>query len=257
MNLVSFGPFRGINNRLPDFALKAESGDWLRAAMNVDLDDAGRLRRRVGQTRMQALADPHSLYQTADGRLFVVISAALYLITLPTYSQTLVKVLSTNSRVFYAEHNGSIYYSNNVDSGRISRSNAWYPWALPTPDLPAVSTIAGALTAGKYLIAVTYCNNDTGEEGGAKGSTQHALAVAGAMRVALPGAVTGATHVNVYASDLNGSLPYLHGSVPTGTATYDVTTIGSSGRACSTFGLEPMPAATGLFFHKGRLGAIT
>jgi hypothetical protein len=256
MNPASFGPFRGINNRRPDFAMKTDAGDWLRAAMNVDLDDAGRLRRRVGQTRIQALTDPHSLYQTADGRLFVVISAMLYLITLPTYSQTLIKALSSNSRVFYAEHNGSIYYSNAVDSGRISRSNAWYPWALPTPDLPAVSSIAGALPAGKYLVAVTYTNSDTGEEGGAKGSTQHTLAAPGAMRVTLPAATTGATHINVYVSDLNGSVPRLHGAVATGAATYDVAAA-SDGRPWATAGLEPMPAATGLFFHKGRLGAIT
>lgn len=253
---VNLGPFRGINNRLPDFALHSDAGDFLRSALNADVDDAGRLRRRIGQTRIQALSAPHSLHKTADGRFFVVISSVLYRITLPAYTQAIVKVLSANSRVSYAEHNGDLYYSNGVDSGRISGSNTWYPWGLPTPALPAVATIAGALPAGKYLVAVTYSNSDTGEEGGATGSTQHELAAPGALRVTLPEAVTGATHVNIYVSATNGEVPCLHGSVAAGTPSYDITTLTTT-RFCATIGLEPLPAGVGLFTHLGRLGVIS
>lgn len=250
------GPFRGMNNRLPDFALRTEGGDFVRSAVNVDLDDSGRFRRRNGQTRVQALTSPHSLRRTADGRHFVVIGSALYRVTLPTYSQTFVKALSSNARVYYVEHNGDLYYSNGQDCGRIAADNTWYPWALPTPSLPSVAVISGSLPAGRYLVAVTYSNSVTGEEGGAKGSTQALLEVSGAMRVTLPGAVSGATHVKVYVSNINGSAPCLYASLAVGTASCDITSLPVNSETLRTIGLEPMPAGVGLFFHLGRIGSI-
>ena len=53
------GPFLGINNRLPDFALATEKGRWLREAENVDIDNAGRVRRRKATSLVQALPAPH------------------------------------------------------------------------------------------------------------------------------------------------------------------------------------------------------
>lgn len=256
LSRATIGPFRGINNRLPDFALRSDAGDFLRSALNVDVDDAGRLRRRIGQTRIQVLSAPHSLYETTDGRFFVVIGGVLYRITLPAYTQAVVKVLASNSRTYYAEHNGDVYYSNGTDSGRVSAAGTWYPWALPTPSLPAVTPIAGSLPPGKYLVAVAYSNVDTGEEGGARGSTQYELSSPGALRVTLPTAVVGATHVNVYVSSTNGGIPCLHGSAAVGEATYDVTTLVTT-LTCAAIGLGPLPAGTGLFVHLGRLGVIS
>ena len=255
LKTASIGPFRGVNNRLPDFALSSEDGDFVRSAVNVDLDDAGRFRRRPGQELVQALTSPHSLFETTDGRFFLVVDAALYRITLPTYSQTLVKVLSTNAETFYVEHNGDVYFSNGTDSGRIASDDAWYPWALPTPNYPAIATIAGGLAPGTYQLALTYSNATTGEEGGAKPALTHELTSTGGIRVTLPGATTGATHVNVYVSACNGDVPCLQTTVLVGTSSVDVTAI-STTRACSTIGLSPLPAGTGTFFHMGRLGVI-
>ena len=253
---VPIGPFRGINNRLPDFALRTDAGDFVRSAINVDLDDSGRFRRRVCQTKIQSLSAPHSLHQTVDGRYFVVIGSVLYLVTLPSYSQTLVKVLSSSARVYYAEHNGDLYYSNGQDCGRIAADNTWRPWALPTPDAPVVEAIAGTLPAGRYRVAVTYSNSVTGEEGGAKAATQFVLDSSGAMRVTLPGAVTGATHVTVYVSNINGGVPCLYAAMDVGTAYCDITSLPINSASLQTEGLEPMPAGTGLFLHLGRIGAI-
>ena len=47
MKTQNLGPFLGINNRLPDFALHVDQkGDYLSAADNVDIDNTGRIRRR-------------------------------------------------------------------------------------------------------------------------------------------------------------------------------------------------------------------
>ena len=53
MKTTPIGPFLGINNRVPDFALRKStaqlSGNYLREAENVDIDNARRLRRREGE----------------------------------------------------------------------------------------------------------------------------------------------------------------------------------------------------------------
>ena len=253
---VQIGPFLGTNNRRQDFSLRTDAGDFVRSAINVDLDDSGRFRRRVCQTRVQSLPAPHSMYKTTDGRHFVVISSVLYLVILPEYSQTLVKVLTTNARVYYAEHNGDLYYSNGQDCGRIAADNTWFPWALPSPNAPVVAAIAGTLPPGRYRVAITYSNSITGEEGGTKGATQFALSAIGALRVTLPGPVPGATHIRVYVSNINGGAACLYASLAVGTAYCDISSLPIDSAPLQTDGLEPMPAGTGLFMHLGRVGAI-
>ena len=90
-------------------------------------------------------------------------------VTLPSYSQTLVKVLSSNARV-YAEHNGDLYYSNGQDCGRIAADNV-APWALPTPRGRSGRGSRGRRSAGGRGTGSQspYSNSVTGKEGGAKG----------------------------------------------------------------------------------------
>lgn len=257
MKTIGIGPFLGINNRLPDFALHGnDGGHFVRAAENVDIDNAGRLRRRRGYDLIQAMSGAHSIYD--DGaNVFLVRGATLYKMTSATpYAETLVKLLSSDSRVSCAPYNGDIYYSNGTDSGRIAASGAWYPWALPSPAQPTVTSIAGTLPAGRYQVALTYYNNVTGEEGGCAGSTAHELTTDGALRVAIPGATTGATHVRVYCSTLNGGVETLQTTVAVGTSSVDLTSLVVNGAQCSAMYQEPMPACTRIFTHMGRLCGV-
>lgn len=251
MKTLPSGPFLGINNRLPDFALSTDKGRWLREAENVDIDNAGRVRRRQAATLLQAVSDPHSLYTTTGGTRYAVIGGSMYVITLPSYTQTLFKVLSNNNPVSYVEYAGSLYYSNGTDSGRIE-SGIWFPWALPTPSSPTVATVAGDLYAGWYQVAVSYYNNVTGEEGGVSPSSSYELTADGGLRVTLPSTTAGATHINLYVSTVNGAIPILVATVATGTATYDVTAPGSVGREANQRHESPIPAGVP-FLHNGRL----
>jgi hypothetical protein len=252
MKTVSIGPFLGINNRVPDFALKAEAGDRLRDATNTDIDNAGRCRIRDGQTLIQALTAPHSYHETTDGARFIVRASALYAVTVPAYSETLVKSLSSNSAMSYLEHDGALYFSNGTDSGMVV-SGTVHPIGMATPAAPAVTNIAGALHSGRYQVGVTYSNSVTGRESGNAGTTLYELAATGALRVTLPGASAGATHINVYVSELNGSVAYLHSTVAVGTATLDVTSLATTTRPMNEDYEEPLPAGINLFFLKGRL----
>jgi len=145
---------------------------------------------------------------------------------------------------------GDHYFSNGVDSGRIT-SGVYYPVGLPTPVSPTLTAVGGSLLKGWYQVGVAYTNTTTGEEGGISASGNLELTSAGGLRVPLPGATTGATHVNIYLSDSNGTVPRLHSTVTAATTTIDLTVL-STGRPSAGRFEEPLPAGT-LFAHNGRL----
>lgn len=251
MKTIPKGPFLGINNRRPDFDLRTESGDFVRDAVNVDLNNAGRFSRRKASELVQAMTSPHSLYMTSSTTGYLVRSGTMYAITLPAYTETLFKVLSNNNQVHWLEDNGDLYYSNGTDSGRVS-AGVWYPIALPTPAAPSPSSLpAGSLFAGSYRVALSYYNAATGEEGGISPSANYALAADGGLRVTLPAATAGATHVNVYCSTVNGKHPMFCASVALGTATYDIVAPGS-GREANQRYESPLPPGK-LFLFNGCL----
>ena len=259
MKTISKGGFLGLNNRLPDFALhKDKVGDYLRDAINVDVTDSGHLVRRKALSLVQALTGAHSLFGE-----YLVIDSAIYRITLPTYSQTLVKTLTSNAKMAWHELNGDLYYSNGTDTGRIDASGNLTPWGLPLPAEPTVATLPGGLPAGYYQVAVSYARYSGGtavanllEEGGVSPSNNYELTSDGALRVTLPAATVGATHINVYVSTQNGSIPMLQAVVPVGTATVDVTVLTMGRDAVQRFE-EPLPAGHRVFSFNGRLCCLS
>ena len=247
------GPFLGINNRLPATALHVDKvGDFLADAENIDIDNAGQLRRRQAAALIHPLAAPHSLYMTSDTAGFMVMASELYAVTLPTYSATSIKALTSNAAMSYAEIGGVLFYSNGTDSGRIVGGVA-LPMAFPTPDAPTVAGgIGGDLPAGKYRVAVAYCNPVTGEEGGVSPSQTIATIATGGLRITLPPTTTGATNANVYLTTLNGSVLMLSTSVVLGLwPTVDVIAE-ASGRPAMQRHEKPLPAGR-MFAFQGAL----
>ena len=76
----------------------------------------------------------------------------------------------------------------------------------------------------------------------------------GGFRVTLPGAVPGATHVNIYLSEANGAIPRLLATVAVGTATYDCVAL-PTGRQNNGRFEQPLPEGR-LFFSNNRLCSI-
>ncbi len=251
MKTTPIGPFIGINNRLPDFALHVKDrGDYVRAADNVEISNAGTVHSRKVPELIQAMTGAHSLFNDLYVR-----SSVLYRATFSPFAETLVKLLVSNARMSYCVINGDTYYSNGTDSGRIAANGTVYPWALPTPSAPAVAPIAGTLFKGRYQVAVGYANAATGEEGGVSASTNYELSADGGLRITLPAATTGATHINVYVSSVNGSIPFLQTTVATGTTTVDVTAR-TDGREANQRYEAPLPAGTRLFEFNGCLCSV-
>lgn len=264
MNTLPLGPFLGVNNRLPDFALHVPKvGDWLRSGVNVEVTNAGTIVRRKAASLIQAMAGAHSLHMVSDTAGYLVRDSVLYAITLPTYSETLVKVLASDARLSWVETMGGLYASNGTDIGRVS-GTTWTA-ALPTPGKPTSSAIGGGLEPGQYQVAVSYVRlsgSDLLEEGGVSAALAVTLATQGGIRVNLPAATAGATHINIYLTQANGEVPYLLGFVAAGTAIYDCIALPTDREAPVRFDSKgskqieaPLPAGE-LFSSMGRLCSI-
>jgi len=218
MKTQQLGPFLGINNRLPDFALHvSQTGDYLRAADNVDIDNKGNLHRRKADTLFEAMTDAHSLSPNAD---YLVRDSVLYSITLPAYTETSFKTLSSNAPLTWVAEGDDLFYSNGTDGGRIT-SGLWYPLGIATPAAPNLTAIGGNLLAGQYQVGVTYTNSVTGEESGISPIVVITLSSTGGIRVTLPAATDGATHVDIYLTASQGSALMWLDQVTVGTTTYD------------------------------------
>lgn len=250
MKTFSLGPFLGLNTRRPDFALGTEEGAYLRAANNVDVTSTGHLVRRPGETLLQAMSNAHSLKMITTTTGFLVRGSALYAVTLPAYTETLVKILTSDANMSYVNVGDDWYYSNGTDIGRV-HAGVEYPIALAAPVAPTLSGIGGDLPAGRYQVGATYLNASTGEEGALSDLAYFERTTLGGIRATLPGATTGATHVNVYLTECNGTAPMLHSSVTTATATIDLTTM-PGGRVAAQRSEAALPAGT-LFYADGRL----
>ncbi len=250
MKAKNIGPFLGINTRLSDSALSTKDGDYVRDAVNVFTDSSGNFIRRKPLELVQAITAPHSLHKSVSGNFYLVRDSVLYRVTLPGYSETFVKALTSNSRMSYDDYAGATYFSNGVDSGRVEGATA-YPIALPTPDTPAVTQVAGTMPSGTYQVAVAYLNAVTGERGGVSASNNPAVTGPGGLRVSLPPVTAGATHVEVYVSTQNGSIPMLATTVAVGTATVDISAPGTGMEATQRYE-APLPAGE-LFMFNGAL----
>ena len=262
---MKLGPFLGLNNRLPDFALHVPKvGDWLRSGDNVEVTNAGTIVRRKAASLVQSMTGAHSLHMISDTAGYLVRDSVLYAITLPTYSEALVKVLASNARLSWVETMGGLYASNGTDIGRVS-GETWTA-AFPTPAKPELNgAIGGGLEPGQYQVAVSYVRlsgSDLLEEGGVSEALAVTLATQGGIRVNLPAATAGATHVNIYLTQANGEVGYLVSFVVAGTTIYDCISLPTGREAPVRFDSKgakqieaPLPAGE-LFSSMGRLCSI-
>lgn len=255
MNTKPLGPFLGVNNRLPDFDLNVRTrdvkGTYVRSATDVVLTGSGTFVSRKSCDRLQAVSGAHSLFGG-----YLVRAGVLYKVTLPNYSETLVKLLTSNAQGDWLALGTDYYFSNGVDRLRIDSNGVVRPWGMPTPNSPdGVSSVSGTLTPGWYQIAVAYVNEATGEEGGVSASCNYYLGEEGGLSVPLPGAEDGATHVVLYVGRANGEVPTAFGTYPIGTASVTVT-YPADGRPAPQRYEEPLPAGDQLFYYNGRLCSI-
>ena len=155
--------FKGLKNTVTAERL---GGEDLARAINVDLDDAGQIRRRRGY-RQVASGNFHSLWTANDGTVYGVKNEALGIIR-PDYSFETLKPQVGDARIAYVQVGDDVFFSSEdvsgiVTAGQVSDWGAqvspgeWHsPVVNPTSTLP---DIAGKLLGKPPMAtALTYYN---------------------------------------------------------------------------------------------------
>lgn len=241
--------FLGMNTRLPEFSLVVRDvGRYVRDALNVMFNKDGSAQSRPPVGLIAGFAGGHSLYEN-----FFVRAGVLYKFSVEggAYAEQMVRLLSSNQRMSYTRAGGSIFMSNGVDCLRVNKDGELVVWGLPAPAAPVLSTTPAGLPKASYQVALAYASQE--EEGCL--SPASLIDDAEGVLVAMPAAIDGATHVNVYISGVNGNVPMFSASVPIGETTYEATEL-PTGREAARRIEALLPAGSRIFEYNGRLCSV-
>ncbi|MBK9497521.1 MAG: hypothetical protein IPO08_23955, partial [Xanthomonadales bacterium] len=150
--------FSGLANKttqesLPDGALTA--------ALNVDIDDAGKLRRRRGSTLISA-GGFHSLFSDSDEVGYVVKNGDLCRFT-PSMELTVIRAGVGDDHLSYQRVGDRVYAKSRTQSLSFADTGIAQDWGVPL--VSAFS--ASSSTGNSCQIAVVYRRDSDGVEGGA------------------------------------------------------------------------------------------
>lgn len=234
----------GMNNRLPQQALGAtkDRPDFLRNALNVSFDDAGRPQIRTGRRKVYTGSNCRSLFRTPTGLVFAEGGNIRRLDTDTMQATTIDTGVDPSADVAFVAVNDETYWSDGVATGKVGDTL----WGIPLHPVPTLAAIGnGGLAAGRYHVAVTRVHGS--EEGGAMGLYPVDVAEGGGI------AVTGlVTPCRVYVTSTNGELLLRYAQVNSGSS-IDIGVSANLGAQLKTLRAYPFPACTILAYNKGRV----
>lgn len=253
-DLPAFGPWtEGLDNRSP---LTATPPNRLRAADNIDLDDAGLAHRRRGFVEVEALVGLHSIWAhpdypdmlgVYDGDL-IAFDASL------TRTVRVATLVNPTLPVDYDLHAGRVAWTNGTDAGELDLDGDNRPWAVESPaGQPTLSASnVGGLTAGTYQVALTFLDGEGRESGSTLAELIDLTEGQGITLNAIPQPVhADVTHVRVYVTPTNGDILYEALTFAVGITTA-IVAAHTPGRPLSTQFLIPLPPGQIVRHRNGR-----
>lgn len=242
---LELGPWpAGMNNRQAPYSLPEGA---VADALNGDFDTLGRFSRRAGFERVAPMQRAHSAF-SARGAAYMVDGHEL-IQWVPGGRQFLAQV--SGEPMSFVEHNGVVYWTDGVSTGRIVDGVA-KSWGVTAPgDTFWLTSDDTSSHPGDVTVAVSFLRAD-GVESGLSPAKQHRSAPGAAITVgSLP--LTDdpdVTHVNIYAG--NGEAMYLEQIVPVGTQIVSFALKGE-GKPAEQRRLDPPPPGSDLVLFKGRI----
>ena len=254
--LPTIGPFPlGVNNRRPPHELTQAVGnttvDLLRDAVNVDISDSGKLRRREGFALVHS-GRSHSAWGD-DKAGFYAEGGTLYQLTLSSggeLQRTVIRDdLIPTETLSYCEAGGTYYYASRSVIGMV-RSGARLDFT-PHPLLtPMLSATPGALPKGRYQVCITQFSA-AGESASTVPATIE-VPEGGGIRVSpIPPAPMGCITL-IYVTGANGEV-FGRADVTITAGVAEILTPSATGATCQTLLLEPIPAGAIVRWSNGRL----
>lgn len=235
-------------------------------ALNVDIDDAGKVRTRVGSSVEMAFSGPtHSLFSPRSQDFMLLADGTnLKIITKTPAGAYSASVLDSgwtqSTRISYAEVNGEVFASNGFKKARIKSDGSLSYFSIERPASTPVATASstGSLNEGKYKVAITYVSS-TGEESAASDIVNCDVSSGGGIALtSIPNPATAfVSKVRIYVSEANGVMMYRHAEISTGVSAYTVMRSQTNGGVLRVSNLDEFPACKLICYYKGMMfGAI-
>lgn len=236
----------------PVFQAESEKTPRLVSAINVDIDDAGRIFTRQGLNERLSFTNVKNIY-SALGLLLVQDGGTIYNVLLSNNTkQEIVTGLNSSNIVEFTELGGWIWWTNGEVCGRINSSAVNFNWGLSVPDSPVLGSTAGSLSSGRYLVIITY-EDAEGNESGASSASLITLLDDKDITVDILSADSNATHANIYVSGPNQETVFWVARIAIDAFPYTVSDVRVSTRPLRTqFMQGPIPG-DGLFSYKSFL----
>lgn len=263
LKIPSLGPFLGLNNKREPFDLRSKDranvGDYLARAENVDLTDQGSLKRRKGYVHALSGSDCHSLWSNDDtGDSFYADGPLLKRVTSTGggLSTTTIRSDLPLGRLLAFAHDGiDPVYTDGIGVYRISGGVHRLivpPLLAVTPNAAAIG--GGSVPPGLYQLVCTYADAD-GREGGATEDLHVELTVTGSIQLtSLPAAFpAGVVALVIYMSPTNGDEIYRAVVLSSPQTTYTIPVIPTLDGRCLQRLLKPLPAGSDIAFVNGRM----
>jgi len=221
----------GVDNRRPQIEVPARN---LREAVNVDLTDAGKIRRRRGYARIGD--GGHSLFGDAHG-ILAIQGGSMRRWTSRTES-SVVRTGFGIHRLSYTETALGTIWTNGIEIGLVRNATALEVWPA-APGRPALAAASGgALPEGIYQVALTWLDA-LGRESGATLAETVAV-TAGSIAVWPIPAAAGATRFRIYLTGPNDEVLQRHSEHPVSTTSITITHP-AEGDVLMTQFLDPLP----------------
>lgn len=222
----------------------------LQTALDVEIDDTGKLLSRLGQTVMDGTAS-HSLYSN-DFVSLIMHSAVLKRIE-NDFTFTTLRTLSNSDAVSYETYNNSVFYSNGTDLGHLVGSTEIGWGVTPPVGQPTATASTGGLRAGRYLYAITFVRED-GHESGTDAAQAVDVAANGGITFDSIETSTNALVCDkiLYLSEADGETLYRAAVIPNGQTSYTYSGDGGDLKvALRTQHASPPPAGNIVRYYNG------
>lgn len=152
---VPIAGFKGMNN-IKAFTQALEEP---RIILNAYVKPDGKVVKRKGYTRVISLNTGHSL--TAISKYMILVDGSTLYQSDGIGSVNIGSIGVPPEHLTYAEINGVAYMSNSVWNGALDlATDTLRTWGIPLPEQPVLSTGAGNLPPGRYLICFTITSNN-------------------------------------------------------------------------------------------------
>lgn len=261
MSSKRIGPFLGLNNTRPltqleQFERGQRSGDFMRSADNVDVTDAGTLRRRQGWAKRLGGTQMRGLFALDDGSALVADYNQLCRLTYEggqLNKQALMAELRPGAGVSYTATPAGVYLTDGYGLW-VLRGGAVARATMGAPTAPGLSASAGgSLPGGLYQVACTFERHD-GTQSCASVTVQADVPDDGILNIHLPTTTQPLTAwVNVFVSPVNGDALFLAERLPIGTTSTTLYVPPEQGGRCTTLYMAPTPAGQIVRQHQGKL----